>query len=73
MAEMTQRCWDFFEPFIRARPELWLWNYKHWRYKPQGKRTGNIRFIPRVSERFERIIAGEPVPYGHILSARSGE
>ena len=33
--EIAQGCWDFFEPFIRERPELWLWNYRHWRYKPK--------------------------------------
>jgi KDO2-lipid IV(A) lauroyltransferase len=32
--EIAQTCWDRFEPFIRERPEQWLWNYKHWRYRP---------------------------------------
>lgn len=31
-----QRCWAVFEPVIRAHPELWLWMYKHWRYRPEG-------------------------------------
>jgi lauroyl/myristoyl acyltransferase len=33
--EIAQRCWDVFEPIVRARPELWLWPYKHFRYKPR--------------------------------------
>jgi lauroyl/myristoyl acyltransferase len=32
--EIAQRCWDRFEPVIREHPELWLWAYKHWRYRP---------------------------------------
>ena len=32
--EITQGCWDAFEPLIRERPELWLWGYKHFRYRP---------------------------------------
>jgi Kdo2-lipid IVA lauroyltransferase/acyltransferase len=32
--EIAQICWDRFEPLIRDRPELWLWSYKHWRYRP---------------------------------------
>lgn len=33
--EIAQRCWDVFEPLIRARPELYLWAYKHFRYRPK--------------------------------------
>jgi Kdo2-lipid IVA lauroyltransferase/acyltransferase len=32
--EIAQTCWDRFEPVIREHPELWLWAYKHWRYRP---------------------------------------
>jgi Kdo2-lipid IVA lauroyltransferase/acyltransferase len=32
--EVTQACWNQFEPIIRAHPEYWLWVYKHWRYQP---------------------------------------
>ena len=59
-AEMTQRCWDFFEPFIRARPELWLWNYKHWRYQPHNAGR-EYPFYSQVNEPFERVLRGEPV------------
>ena len=33
----AQRCWNAFEPAIRARPEYWMWMYKHWRYLPTPK------------------------------------
>ena len=35
LAEIAQRCWDTFEPILRARPDLWLWPYKHFRYRPR--------------------------------------
>lgn len=34
--EIAQRCWDVFEPILWARPESWLWSYKHFRYRPRG-------------------------------------
>ncbi len=34
VAEISQRCWDAFEPIVRAQPESWLWPYKHFRYRP---------------------------------------
>jgi Kdo2-lipid IVA lauroyltransferase/acyltransferase len=33
--EIAQRCWDFFEPILRANPEKWLWSYKHFRHRPR--------------------------------------
>ena len=56
---MAQACWDFFEPFIRARPDLWLWNYKHWRYRPQ-EAACEYPFYAHVSKKFERVLAGVP-------------
>lgn len=32
-ARTAQRVWDRFEAAIRERPELWLWMYRHWRYR----------------------------------------
>jgi Kdo2-lipid IVA lauroyltransferase/acyltransferase len=34
--EITQTCWDQFEPIIRENPDYWLWVYNHWRYKPSA-------------------------------------
>jgi Kdo2-lipid IVA lauroyltransferase/acyltransferase len=33
--EITQGCWNYFEPMIRKNPELYLWSYKHFRYRPR--------------------------------------
>ncbi len=35
VGEIAQRCWEVFEPVVRARPDLYLWAYKHFRYRPQ--------------------------------------
>lgn len=32
--ELTQMVWDRIEAAVRQRPELWLWMYRHWRYRP---------------------------------------
>ena len=53
---ITQACWDFFEPFIRARPELWLWNYKHWRYRPREAPPDGYPFYAHWSDRFEEVL-----------------
>ncbi|MBA3650643.1 MAG: lysophospholipid acyltransferase family protein [Chthoniobacterales bacterium] len=34
--EIAQRCWDAFDPLLRANPERWLWPYKHFRYRPRA-------------------------------------
>lgn len=32
---LCQKTWEVFESFIMERPELWLWPYKHFRYRPR--------------------------------------
>ena len=52
-------CWDFFEPLIHERPELWLWGYKHFRYRPADAPTpGRYPFYARPSREFERLLTG---------------
>ena len=55
LQEISQRCWDFFEPIIRERPELWLWPYKHFRYKPRGA-TKLYPFYSNESSKFEKLL-----------------
>lgn len=33
--EIAQLCWDAFEPIVHARPQEYLWPYKHFRYRPR--------------------------------------
>ena len=34
---ITQRCLDFCESVIRARPEFWLWSYMRWKHRPHAE------------------------------------
>ena len=51
-AEIAQACWDYFEKHIRKAPELWLWSYKHWRYKPAAA-SRPYPFYANVSSAFD--------------------
>lgn len=54
-ADVMQACWDALEPYIRERPELWLWFYKHWRYRP-AKTDRPYPFYANESAKFEKIL-----------------
>ena len=53
--QTTQMAWDFFEKVIRQKPELWLWAYKHWRYRPKGDAHA-YPFYANESGKFERLL-----------------
>ncbi len=55
-AEVMQACWDALEPYIRQRPELWLWAYKHWRFRPANTQH-RYPFYANASNKFERLLA----------------
>ncbi len=54
LTEISQRCWDAFEPMIRDFPEPWLWMYKHWRYRPQGDTADSYPDYANHSKKFDR-------------------
>lgn len=54
LAEISQRCWDAFEPMIRDFPEPWLWMYKHWRYRPRGETADAYPEYANHSKKFDR-------------------
>jgi lauroyl/myristoyl acyltransferase len=54
LQQIAQTCWDHFEPHIRARPGLWLWPYKHFRYKPRGTMSP-YPFYANESGAFEKL------------------
>ncbi|MEO6847529.1 MAG: lysophospholipid acyltransferase family protein [Chthoniobacterales bacterium] len=56
--EIVQRCWDALEPSIRARPECWLWAYKHWRIKPV-KGGEHYPFYANTSKAFEKLLVAQ--------------
>ena len=53
--EIVQRVWDHFDPIVRRNPELWLWNYKHWRYKPTAS-TQAYPFYANQSKKFDKLL-----------------
>lgn len=55
VAEIAQVCWNFFEPKIRENPHLWMWAYKHWRYKPANTNRP-YPFYAHVSRKFEKLL-----------------
>ncbi len=54
--EIAQACWDALEPGLRAYPDLWLWSYKHWRYKPVGAAGERYPFYANTHEEFQDLI-----------------
>lgn len=54
--EIAQACWDKVEPVIAARPEHWLWMYKHFRFRPM---EGGERYpaYSNTSKAFEKLVA----------------
>ena len=34
--EVTQRCTDVLEMYVRRHPELWLWMHRRWREERVG-------------------------------------
>jgi lauroyl/myristoyl acyltransferase len=55
VAEISQRCWDAFEPILRTNPESWLWPYKHFRYKPRDA-TRPYPTYANESAKFEKLL-----------------
>lgn len=56
--QIAQACWDFYESRIREHPELYLWAYKHWRYRPAAAPVSDYPFYANVSKKFEKLLQG---------------
>jgi len=59
--EIAQACWDFYESRIRERPELYMWAYKHWRYRPRAAAPEDYPFYANLSTSFEKLLTATPV------------
>jgi len=53
--EIAQIAWNHLEKIIRAKPELWMWMYKHWRFRPKGA-THRYPYYSHESGKFERLL-----------------
>jgi lauroyl/myristoyl acyltransferase len=55
--EIAQECRDALEPGLRAHPELWLWSYKHWRYRPEGSAGEGYPFYANTDAGFQKLLS----------------
>jgi Kdo2-lipid IVA lauroyltransferase/acyltransferase len=55
--QIAQIVWDKLEKRIRANPGRWMWNYKHWRFRPKGEEGARYPYYARESGRFEKLRA----------------
>lgn len=55
-AEIAQACWDALEPGLHAHPELWLWSYKHWRYRPEGEQGDGYPFYASTHPAYQELL-----------------
>jgi Kdo2-lipid IVA lauroyltransferase/acyltransferase len=58
LQQIAQACWDACEPHIRRDPGLWLWAYKHFRYRPRDAKCDYPAYA-NESGAFERLRARE--------------
>ena len=66
--EIAQACWDFYESRIREHPELYMWAYKHWRYRPSAAAPETYPFYAHISSKFEKLLAAQPLVADKKLS-----
>jgi len=54
LREVAQLCWDHYEPGLKRNPGLWLWAYKHFRYRPKGAERP-YPFYANESKSYEKL------------------
>ncbi len=69
-SEITREILRHFEGVIRKRPELWLWGYKHWRYR-ESDNPDPYPFYANVSSPFEKKLRRESAGSGSSASPTS--
>jgi lauroyl/myristoyl acyltransferase len=60
LEEISQSCWDALEPSLQEYPELWLWSYKHWRYRPRGPEGDGYPFYAGADGSFQEMLEEHP-------------
>ncbi len=53
---VAQACWSSLEPGLRRHPEMWLWSYKHWRYRPSMGGTDHYPFYAHHLQHFDELL-----------------
>lgn len=54
--QLAQACWDALEPHLHEHPELWLWSYKHWRYRPEGRQGEGYPFYSSCDDSYQELL-----------------
>jgi lauroyl/myristoyl acyltransferase len=54
--EIAQACWDALEAGLQEYPELWLWSYKHWRYRPEGAQGEGYPFYASCDDSYQKLL-----------------
>jgi KDO2-lipid IV(A) lauroyltransferase len=53
--ELTQRCSDVLEMYVRRHPHLWLWMHRRWREAPAGSAEEARDMFPAAPEESESV------------------
>jgi Kdo2-lipid IVA lauroyltransferase/acyltransferase len=67
LQQISQACWDSFEPYVRENPAPWLWMYKHWRYLPANPGRG-YPFYAQFSPEFDALVRAAATTRGAQLT-----
>ena len=59
IGQIAQACWDALEPGLHAHPELWLWSYKHWRYRPEGPQGEGYPFYASCHPAYQELLLAQ--------------
>lgn len=57
--QIVQACWDALEPGLHEHPELWLWSYKHWRYRPEGPQGKGYPFYASCYGPYQELLRNQ--------------
>jgi KDO2-lipid IV(A) lauroyltransferase len=47
--DLTQRCTDVLEMYVRRHPQLWLWMHRRWRTGP-ARGGSPVEFVPAPAQ-----------------------
>jgi lauroyl/myristoyl acyltransferase len=59
--QLAQACWDALEPHLHDHPELWLWSYKHWRYRPEGPQGEGYPFYASCHTAYQELLRNQGI------------
>jgi hypothetical protein len=59
--QLAQACWDALEPHLHDHPELWLWSYKHWRYRPEGPQGEGYPFYASCHTAYQELLQNQGI------------